>query len=64
MSQRSLETTVPEELRAFDPNADQSSIPTLAKDAQSIAKIRQSISELRTSHEVIFGGREKHHNST
>ena len=50
-----LESILTPELRAMRPDLHQSSIPTLAKDLASLARIRDLLSHVETTHEVILG---------
>ena len=50
-----LESILTPELRAIRPNLHQSSIPALAKDPASVARIRDLLSHVETTHEVILG---------
>lgn len=50
-----LETILPPDLRSLHLNLDQRSLPTLAKDPVSIARIRDLLARVKTTHEVILG---------
>lgn len=50
-----LEAVLPPALRAVRPNQDQQSIPALAKDQQSVARIENTLASVETTHEVRLG---------
>ena len=50
-----LEAVLPPGLRTLRPNQDQQSIPALAKDQQSVARIRDMLASVETTHEVLLG---------
>ncbi len=50
-----LEAHLPPALRAIQPNRQQGSIPSLAKDPESAARILGLLGNIETSHEVILG---------
>ena len=55
MSEQTLSEFIPFDLRDIDPTVDQSSIPSLAKNSQSIARIRESVLGINTTHDIILG---------
>ncbi|MCY3626704.1 MAG: site-specific DNA-methyltransferase [Gammaproteobacteria bacterium] len=55
MNATTLKATVPPELRELNPDIDQQSIPAIARDSSSITRIRESIRDLATTHEVKLG---------
>ena len=50
-----LEEVLTPELEAIKPDEQQRSIPTLAKDPVSTARIRDLLAKVETSHEVVLG---------
>ena len=50
-----LESILTPELRALRPDLHQRSIPALAKDPVSIARIRDLLARVETTHEVVLG---------
>ena len=50
-----LESILTPELRALRPDLNQRSIPALAKDPVSIARIRDLLARVETTHEVVLG---------
>ena len=54
-----LESILTPELRAMRPDVHQRSIPALAKDPDSIARIRDLLARVETTHEVVLGDSRK-----
>ena len=50
-----LESILTPELRAIRPDLHQRSIPALAKDPDSVARIRDLLVRVETTHEVVLG---------
>lgn len=50
-----LESILTPELRAMRPDLHQRSIPALAKDPASVARIRDLLARVETTHEVVLG---------
>ena len=50
-----LESILTPELRAIRPDLHQRSIPALAKDPESVARIRDLLVRVETTHEVVLG---------
>ena len=50
-----LESHLTPELRSIEPDQEQGSIPALAKDSKSTARILGLLADVQTSHEVILG---------
>lgn len=50
-----LESILTPELRAMRPDVHQRSIPALAKDPVSVARIRDLLARVETTHEVVLG---------
>lgn len=50
-----LESILTPELRAMRPELHQRSIPALAKDPDSVARIRDLLARAETTHEVVLG---------
>ena len=50
-----LESILTPELRAMRPDVHQRSIPALAKDPDSVARIRDLLARVETTHEVVLG---------
>lgn len=50
-----LESILTPELRAIRPDLHQRSIPALAKDSVSVARIRDLLARVETTHEVVLG---------
>lgn len=50
-----LESILTPELRAMRPDLHQRSIPAVAKDPDSVARIRDLLARVETTHEVVLG---------
>lgn len=55
MSAAALEAVLTPDLRAIEPNQQQGSIPALAKDPATAARIRALVDAVPTTHQVILG---------